>query len=221
MNDGVASRPDARLEVVAHGRTTSESPQTARSASPDKPDDAPSRILELGCGFSKTPGAYGVDILSGSRADLIHDLNVFPYPLHDSSWDRIICHDVLEHVENFVRTMEEIWRIGAPEATVEVHAPFMSSINYFSDPTHRRAFTSRSFDYFLKGTTAARFGYSSARFELLHCEYDAEDRPHRRGIHRWILAWANRNKVLYENRYAFLYPVYNISYGLRVIKGEV
>ena len=184
----------------------------------DKSNFAANRILELGCGFNKAPGAYGVDILMGSQADLIHDLDVFPYPLQDSSWDRIICHDVLEHLEDFVRTMEEIWRIGAPGATVEVHAPFMSSVNYFSDPTHKRAFTSRSFDYFLPGTTAARFGYSSARFELVHCEYDAEDRPQRRGFHRWILGWANRNKVLYENRYAFLYPVYNISYSLRVLK---
>ena len=68
------------------------------------------RILELGCGFSKTPGAYGVDIIAGSSADLIHDLDVFPYPIADSAWDRIICRDVLEHVADFVRTMEEIWR---------------------------------------------------------------------------------------------------------------
>lgn len=221
MNDDVASRPDSRLGVVDGTRTASASRKVTKAASSEKPPIGQSRILELGCGFSKAPGAYGVDILRGSQADLIHDLNVFPYPLQDSSWDRIICHDVLEHVENFVRTMEEIWRIATPDATVEVHAPFMSSINYFSDPTHRRAFTSRSFDYFLKGTTAERFGYSSARFELMHCEYDAEDRGQRRGFHRWILSWANRNKVLYENRYAFLYPVYNISYGLRVIKEAV
>ena len=218
MNDGIVSRPSKRLDVVADALESSGSSQLAKSLSAVKSNASSDRILELGCGFTKAPGAYGVDILAGSQADLIHDLDVFPYPLQDNSWDRIICHDILEHVENFVRTMEEIWRIGAPGATVEVHAPFMSSVNYFSDPTHRRAFTSRSFDYFLQGTTAARFGYSTARFELMHCEYDAEDRAQRRGFHRWMLVWANRNKVLYENRYAFLYPVYNISYSLRVIK---
>ena len=71
------------------------------------------RVLELGCGFNKTPGAFGVDIIAGSSADLIHDLDVFPYPLADSAWDRIICRDVLEHVADFVRTMEEIWRVGS------------------------------------------------------------------------------------------------------------
>jgi SAM-dependent methyltransferase len=176
------------------------------------------RVLELGCGFSKTPGAFGIDVIPGSNADLIHDLNVFPYPVADSSWDLIICRDVLEHVDDFVRTMEEIWRIGAPGAIVQVRAPFMSSVNYYSDPTHRRAFTSRSFDYFLEDRPASRLGYSKARFELLSCEYDSEEIPQRHGFHAWALRWANRNKAKYEDRYAFLYPVYNVSFELRVIK---
>jgi SAM-dependent methyltransferase len=176
------------------------------------------RVLELGCGFSKTPGAFGVDVISGSQADLIHDLNVVPWPLDDDSWDRVICRDVLEHVDDFVRTMEEIWRVGAPDALVDVRAPFMSSVNYFSDPTHRRAFTSRSFDYFLDGRPTRGLGYSKARFELLSCEYDQEERSHRRGLHAWLLDWANRNKAKYENRYAFLYPLYNIHFELRILK---
>jgi SAM-dependent methyltransferase len=176
------------------------------------------RVLELGCGFSKTPGAFGVDVIQGSQADLIHDLNVVPWPLGDSAWDRVVCRDVLEHVADFVPTMEEIWRIGAPGAIVEVRAPFMSSVNYYSDPTHRRAFTSRSFDYFLEGRPASRFRYSKARFELIDCEYDPDEKAHRRGFHSWALRWANRNKAEYENRYAFLYPVYNIYFELRVVK---
>ncbi len=176
------------------------------------------RVLELGCGFSKTPGAFGVDVIPGSQADLIHDLDVLPWPLASGAWDRIICRDVLEHVSNFIPAMEEIWRVGAPGAIVDVRAPFMSSVNFFADPTHRRAFTSRSFDYFLSGRPTERLGYSKARFELMKCEYDAEDRQHRRGPHRWLLDWANRNKDRYESRYAFMYPLYNIHFELRVVK---
>jgi SAM-dependent methyltransferase len=176
------------------------------------------RVLELGCGFSKTPGAFGVDVIPGSQADLIHNLDVFPYPLEDSSWDRIVCQDVLEHVADFVRTMEEIWRVGRPGATVEVRGPFMSSVNYFSDPTHRRAFTSRSFDYFIAGRAAHHYAYSSARFEMLSCEYDTDQLPLRRGFGRWAINWANRNKERYENRFAFLYPVYSIYFTLRIVK---
>lgn len=176
------------------------------------------KVLELGCGFAKTPGAFGVDILPESNADLVHDLDQFPYPLADDSWDRVICRDVLEHVGNFVRAMEEIWRVARAGAEVQVTGPFMSSVNYYSDPTHRRCFTSRSFDYFVPGKPAHRYSYSPARFELLSCDYDLDRLPMRRGFHRWALNWANRNKEQYENRYAFLYPVYTIYFRLRVIK---
>lgn len=219
MNDEAASHPlETDLKVVVGRPALRSRFDEAKPLRVDSHRIAVGRALELGCGFNKTPGAFGIDILPESQADLFHDLNVFPYPLSDSSWDRIICHDVLEHVDDLIRTMEEIWRVAAPDAIVDIHAPFMSSVNFFSDPTHKRAFTSRSFDFFVEGTEASKLGYSKARFELLYCEYDAEDRAHRKGLHRWALRWANRNKVLYENRYAFLYPIYNISFKLRVIK---
>lgn len=175
------------------------------------------RILELGCGFNKTPGAFGVDVIPESQADLIHDLNLFPYPLEDNTWDRIICLDVLEHVEDVVRTVEEIWRIAKPGALVEISGPFMSSVHYHTDPTHRRAFTSRSFDYFCPGRPLHRYGYSKATFELLGCVYD-KGAPGRRGLAGLITRWANRNKDRYELRYAYIYPMLQINFTLRALK---
>ena len=78
------------------------------------------KVLELGCGFNKTPGAVGIDIIDGSQADIIHDLNTFPYPFADNEWDRILCRYVLEHLDDFVEPIEEIWRIARPGAVVEV-----------------------------------------------------------------------------------------------------
>jgi SAM-dependent methyltransferase len=179
---------------------------------------AEAKVLELGCGFSKTPGAFGVDIIPGSQADLIHDLNKFPYPLGDSEWDRVICLDVLEHVDDVVKTVEEIWRISRPGALVEISAPFMSSVHYHTDPTHKRAFTSRSFDYFCPGRPLHRYGYSKASFELIDCEYDRGAMGHRRGIAKFVTAWANRHKDRFEERYAFIYPMLQINFTLRTIK---
>lgn len=176
------------------------------------------KVLELGCGFNKTPGAVGLDIIRGSQADIFHDLNTFPYPFADSEWDRILCRDVLEHLDDFIRAVEELWRIARPGAIVEVSGPFMSSVNFYSDPTHKRAFTSKTFDYFIEGSRAFKFGYSKTRFELVACEYDREERSKRRGPHRWLLDWANRNKEYYESRFAFVYPLYQIFFDLRVVK---
>lgn len=176
------------------------------------------KILELGCGSAKMPGAIGVDINPQSEADVIHDLDEFPYPFADSEFDRIICREVLEHVNAFVRAVEEIWRIGKPGARVEISGPFMSSVNYFSDPTHKRAFTSKSFDYFIEGTRSFNYRYSHARFKLLSVEYDKFELQYRRGLSRWLLNWADRNKEKYENRYAFIYPVYTIYFELAIVK---
>ena len=176
------------------------------------------KVLELGCGFNKTPGAFGIDIIRGSQADIFHDLNAFPYPFADSEWDRILCRDVLEHLDDFIGAVEEIWRIARPGAIVEVSGPFMSSVNFYSDPTHKRAFTSKTFDYFIEGSRAFKFGYSKTRFELLACEYDREEKSKRRGPHRWLLNWANGNKEHYESRFAFVYPLYQIFFDLRVVK---
>jgi len=175
-------------------------------------------IIEFGCGNSKHPDAIGVDSNPRTQADIIHNMDMFPYPFEDDYADRIICHNVLEHVDDFIRVMEEIWRIGKPGCHIELSGPFMSSVNYFSDPTHRRAFTSRSFDYFIKDTDASRYAYSESEFEMISVVYDPDQLKVRRGINLWPLKWANKNKVQYENRYAFLYPVYQIHFELRVRK---
>lgn len=175
------------------------------------------KVLELGCGMTKTPGAVGLDVNPRVQPDVLHDLNRFPYPFADGEFDRVIMNDVLEHVDDFVRVVEEVCRITKPGAILEISGPFMSSTNFYSDPTHRRAFTSRSFDYFIEGTAACRYNYSHARLKLLSVEYDKFEYPHRRGLGLWLLRWANSHKVAYENRYAFIFPVYQIYFELMVL----
>lgn len=174
--------------------------------------------IDFGCGNAKYSGAIGVDSNPRSQADIIHDLNSYPYPFADNFADHIICRDVLEHVDNFIQTMEEIWRIAKPRCLIDISGPFMSSVNFFSDPTHRRAFTSRSFDYFIPGTEVYKHAYSTIKFELISVTYDPAELKTRRGIHLWLLKLINRNKIKYENRYAFIYTAAQIEFVLKTIK---
>ena len=100
------------------------------------------KILHLGCGIKKVEGAVGVDIHPDTKADIIHDLNKFPYPFNDSEFNMIICDSVLEHLVDIVKVMEEIHRIAKADALVKIVVPHFSSDDSFADLTHKHFFLS-------------------------------------------------------------------------------
>ena len=76
------------------------------------------RILDVGCGIHKQPGSIGIDRNPASRADVLADLDRFPYPFADSSFDRLTAIHVIEHVDDVIRTMEEFHRLVRKGGTV-------------------------------------------------------------------------------------------------------
>ena len=99
------------------------------------------KILDLGCGNKKRPGAIGVDFNSRTAANVIHNLNSFPYPFEDSSFDKIYLDNTLEHLDDVMRVMEEIVEVlrgqGFRKQVVTLGhggsywmAPFIKSINW-------------------------------------------------------------------------------------------
>ncbi len=121
------------------------------------------RILDVGCGVKKAPGAIGIDRNPASAADVICDLNRFPYPFCDSCFDRVLAVHVIEHVSDVIRTMEEFHRLLGPQGRVRIVTPHYTDFSSFCDPTHRWHLNSFSFRYF--GEDHGGFGYySKARF---------------------------------------------------------
>ena len=119
----------------------------------------PLRILDVGCGIHKQPGAIGLDRNPASRADVIADLDRFPYPFADSSFDRLTAIHVIEHVNDVIRTMEEFHRLVRSGGTVRIETPHYTDFSSFCDPTHKSHLNSFSFRYF--GDDNAGFGYYS------------------------------------------------------------
>ena len=125
------------------------------------------KILDIGCGMHKSPGSIGIDFNPLSEADYIHDLDIFPYPFKDNTFDVILCRSVLEHLNDVVKVMEEIHRVGKPGCIVKIIVPFFSSHWAHVDPTHKHFFTSHSFDYFIPGRECfSRYRYSKEYFNL-------------------------------------------------------
>src|SRR5258707_3226640 len=119
----------------------------------------PGRILDVGCGLNKYPGAIGIDRIAGTRADVLCDLDHFPYPFRDNSFDEVRAIHVIEHVADVIRTMEEFHRLLRNGGTVFIATPHYTDFSSFCDPTHRWHLNSYSFRYF--GEDNAGFGYYS------------------------------------------------------------
>jgi SAM-dependent methyltransferase len=117
------------------------------------------RILDVGCGIRKAPGAIGIDRNPASKADVLCDLDRFPYPFADGAFDRVLAIHVIEHVADVIRAMEEFHRLVKPHGSIRIETPHYTDFSSFCDPTHRNHLNSFSFRYF--GENHGGFGYYS------------------------------------------------------------
>ncbi len=89
----------------------------------------------MGCGKRKQKGAIDVDISEDADADVIHALNVFPYPFVDNEFEYIYADDFIEHLKNVIKVVEELRRISKNGATIKIIVPFFRSHYALIDPT--------------------------------------------------------------------------------------
>ncbi len=122
------------------------------------------KTLDLGCGLHKSPGSIGLDVVPLPSVDVVHDLNVFPYPFDADTFDCIRVIHVIEHLQSIVKTMEEIHRIAKPEAVVTILTPHHSDASSWQDPTHIWHLSTGSFNFFEKNHESNY--YSTARFRV-------------------------------------------------------
>jgi len=108
------------------------------------------KVLDVGCGWNKTPGAIGIDANSKTHADVIHDLGLTPYPFPADEFDEIVCRHVAEHVPDVMSFIAELHRIAKPGGRITITTPHYSNPDWPTDPTHRNHFNSYSFNCFIE-----------------------------------------------------------------------
>lgn len=175
-----------------------------------------SQILHLGCGLTKYPDSIGVDINPLTHADVIYDLNKFPYPFKDNQFSQIFADHILEHLDNIPKVFTEIYRITKPNGLLHITAPHFSSLDSFSDPTHKHFFTSMSFDYFIPGTRLYKLLYSNVNFKKIKVIVGPTNIAN--PLLKLLLILINKNLLMFEKRFAFIFPVGVIQFDLEVIK---
>lgn len=77
--------------------------------------------LHLGCGPKKLDGYVNVDAVG--NPDKVCDLSVFPWPFEDDSADEIFSEHFLEHVQDYDKTILEMYRILKPDGLLRFRVP--------------------------------------------------------------------------------------------------
>jgi len=172
----------------------------------------PGRVLDVGCGRKKYPGAVGVDVSADTDADVVLDLDRIPYEeLESDAFDQILCQDVIEHVESPLRVMEELHRVARPGARIQLRTPHFSSVLAYGDPTHRHYFSTLA----IRALAEPRFAhYTPVRMRVVDVSLDFWAPFRLTGI----AALANRHQTTYEKYFAFRFPAMNIRAEFEVLK---
>lgn len=128
-------------------------------------------VLDVGCGDKKTSGAVGIDICELPGVDVVHDLNCFPYPFDDDTFDKVIMNNILEHLDDTIKVMREVYRILKPDGTIHVEVVYWNHKYTWSDPQHKHAFTELSWEFY---TGKRKQYYTNYAFEMvsLKWQYD-------------------------------------------------
>ncbi len=117
------------------------------------------RKLNLGCGAFKKDGYINLDCSADLDPDVVHDLNLYPYPFSDNRFDIIEADHVLEHLNDPFGAMKELHRILKDGGVLIVKVPHFS--RGFTHPDHKRGFDV-SFPYYFK--PSFRGGYTGTEF---------------------------------------------------------
>lgn len=124
--------------------------------------------LHLGCGHTIKEGWLNHDLVRLPEVDVVHDLREFPWPFENGQFEEVFMKDVLEHLPDTIRTMEELYRITRPGAKVYLTVPYWNSATALGDPTHVRHFNEHTFSFFDPTTWQCRERpyYTHARFYI-------------------------------------------------------
>jgi len=118
--------------------------------------------VNLGCAGYPKEGYINVDWLKSLSPDVVHDLNVFPYPFAEGSVDLVEASHVIEHLDRPFEVMKEVHRILKPGGRFIVKVPHFS--RGFTHAEHAHGFDVTFPLYFNKNFAHA--GYFGVDYKL-------------------------------------------------------
>lgn len=121
--------------------------------------------VDIGCGLNKQRD-IGLDIKRLPGVDVVADVSK-NLPFKDNTIDEIFCSHTIEHIENPIKLIEEIWRITKPKGKVVIKVPHCQNHGAFRDPTHKSFWHEDTFIHFTETNRLPNW-YSPARFKIIY-----------------------------------------------------
>lgn len=172
--------------------------------------------LNVGCGTEIKEGYVNLDFVKQPGVDVVHDMNKFPWPFKDNTFDEVYGSHIFEHVEDLIKTMKEIHRISKKGALLRLRGPHFSCGVSYRDPTHKRMFSYFTFDYFCK----QRDYYKRREDGLFKVKY------RKLNFTRFAFTFLNKifnplinaNPEIYERFFCWILPTSELQCELEIIK---
>lgn len=175
------------------------------------------KVLHIGPGKKVLPGAVTIDILDLPGVQIVHDLDVLPWPFEDNTFDVIFAHSVFEHLDDQVAIMSEMWRILKPKGRMVITVPHFRCTDAFTDSTHKHFFTTRSMDYYIAGKGLSNYEYSRKKFIERGFWFGWPQPSHNPFVRlfKWYIA---KYPKFYDSHLSLIFPMKIIIWELEVIK---
>lgn len=126
----------------------------------------PLKKLNVGCGRDTKTGWTNLDAADLPGVNIVRDVEKLPLPFEDSEFDTILCQDIFEHIE-YIPVFKDLHRILKKGGLITIRVPHFTSRRNFIDPTHKKMFSIRTFDYFVKNSRSEREYYFDFHFEKM------------------------------------------------------
>jgi len=102
--------------------------------------------LNIGCENDYKEGWVNVDFDPRYKVDASFNLNQFPYPFPDNTFDEILAAGVLEHLDNFYGVMKELHRISKDKCKIYILLNHGSDVTItWGEVEHKRGFSIHTF----------------------------------------------------------------------------
>ena len=170
----------------------------------------------MGCTKKIRKNIIRVDSNKRHNPNIVHNLNFFPYPFKVNSIDYIFLDNTLEHLDNVIKVMEELYRILKPEGKVKIIFPYFRSIWAYAASTHKHFFTTRVFNYYdHKSLIYQKYDYTLVKFKIdKQCFNETLKNSVIRSL---IVKLANKWPWKYKHYLSHLYPLDDITFYLKKI----